>query len=537
MNRLKLPAGLPTFEEIRSKGYIYVDKTKYLVDMIDTGKLYFLSRPRRFGKSLTVSTFEALFSGKKHLFKGLYAEEFLNRPEFKPSPVIWLDMGGVVTSGDIKSIEESIKIRTLMVAESLDVVVEKTSSAGDILAKLIVNTAKKYNQPVVFLLDEYDKPYTDFVNKPKMAEEVRELLRSYYSQIKANDRHISFVFITGISKFTKLGVFSTLNNISDISLNKKYGAICGLTEEEILHYFPDYLDETARELEMTTEEFFKKMKDHFNGFCFDIEGKHRLYNPYSTLRLFQNQIFLNYWIESGTSSMFVNYLKSNRLTVEQFRNFPVTADFLNNSIEIENAAPESFLFQTGYLSFRKYPEGMLVLDYPNTEVLESLSALVTQYVMEHRKDDFSYCRRDFLIAVERGMYELVISVFNRLLASIPYDDFNNAAQQSILFNNYKFSVQEWLYRSNIISFLRGCGVVVVAEMHTNLGRADLVVKYMGKIWVMELKVAYTGDNPVKKADEAFQQMIDKNYALPYPDAICIAMVIDDAVRQITEYRI
>ena len=537
MKRLKLPAGIPTFEKIRKNGYLYVDKTKYLVDLIDNGEIYFLARPRRFGKSLTVSTFEALFSGRKHLFKGLYAEEFLNRPEFTPSPVIWLSMGGVVTSGDIKSIEGSIKMRTLMAANELKVKIDKSLTAGDMLANLIVRTSEKYNSKVVFLLDEYDKPYTDFVNKPKMAEEVRELLRGYYSQIKENDRYISFIFITGISKFTRMGVFSTLNNITDISLLEDYGAICGLTEEEILHYFPDYLAETAKKNEMTTEELFEKMKNYYNGFCFDMEAKHRLYNPYSILSFLFSKMLLNYWIESGTSSMFVEYLKSNRLTVEQFRNYPVSEDFLTNSIEIENAAPESFLYQTGYLSFRKSTEGKLVLDYPNTEVLDSLSSLVTQYVMEHCVDDFGYCRRDFLIALERAMYELIISVFNRLLAGIPYDDFNKAAQQSVLFNNYNFSVQEWLYRSNIISFLRGCGVVVLAEMHTNLGRADIVLKYLGKIWIMEVKVAYEGQNPKKIVDDAFQQMIDNNYAEPYRDAVCIAMVIDDKVRQITEYRV
>ena len=160
-----MPTGLSTFEEIRSQGYIYVDKTKHLVNMIDTGKVYFLARPRRFGKSLTVSTFQSLFSGRKDLFQGLYAEEFLNRPEFKPSPVIWLDMSGVVTSGDLKTIEESIKFRTLMAADELKVEVEKTLTSGDMLAKLIAKTSEKYDSKVVFLLDEYDKPYTDLVAK------------------------------------------------------------------------------------------------------------------------------------------------------------------------------------------------------------------------------------------------------------------------------------------------------------------------------------------------------------------------------------
>ena len=260
-----------------------------------------------------------------------------------------------------------------------------------------------------------------------------------------------------------------------------------------------------------------------------------MYNPYSTLRFFQHKRFSNYWIESGTSSLFVNYLKSNKLSVEQFRNFSVTEKFFDNSIEIENAKPESFLYQTGYLSLRKNANGKLVLDYPNNEVLDSLSELVSEYIMADQPDDLTYCRNDFLIGLERIMYDLVISVFNRLLASIPFDDFASAGRQSVLFNEYRFSVQEWLYRSNIISFLRGCGVVVVAEMHTNLGRADLVVNYMGKTWVIELKVAFAGENPASKAEKAYKQMIDKNYAKPFPGAVCIAMAIDDTKRQITHY--
>jgi hypothetical protein len=535
--KLKLPAGIHTFEKIRTQGYIYVDKTKYLVDLINTGEVYFLSRPRRFGKSLTISTFDSLFSGRKDLFEGLYAEEFLNRPEFKSGPVIRLDMSKVGTANGIEVIEESMKRVTLMAARELEVEVDRTGSVGDILSELIVNTAKKYDSKVVFLLDEYDKPYTDFVNEPEMANKVRNLLRGYYAQIKANEEYLRFIFITGISKFTKMGVFSTLNNLIDISLYEKYGEICGLTEEEILKYFPDYLEETAQKFEISPEELFEKMKNYYNGFCFDVSGKHRLYNPFSTLKFFHGKHFFNYLIETGTSSIFSEYLKSNKIHVEQFRNFPVNDDFLYHSTEIEKAKPESFLFQTGYLSLRKGHGNSLVLDYPNTEVLNSLSTLVSHIIMEDQTNDFTYCRNDFLIGLERVMYDLVISVFNRLLASIPYDDFTQAAQQSVLFNNYNFSVQEWLYRSTILAFLRGCGVVVVAEMHTNLGRADLVVTHKGKTWVIELKVAYAGECPAQKAEEAYRQIIDKNYAKPYPDAICIGIAIDDTVRQITEYRI
>ena len=223
--RLKLPIGIQTFEKLRENDCVYVDKTKYLVKIIDNISVCFLARPRRFGKSLTVSTFDALFSGKKELFKGLYAEDFLNRPDFEPSPVIRLDMSSITTDCGIDMLKKSINQLTIEVAGRLGVDVPKDLSGGDILRNLIVNTAGKYNQKVVVLIDEYDKPYTDFVNDPDMAEKVRNILRSYYIQLKANDEHIRFVFITGISKFARFGVFSTLNNSFDVSLVPEYAEI------------------------------------------------------------------------------------------------------------------------------------------------------------------------------------------------------------------------------------------------------------------------------------------------------------------------
>ena len=535
--KLKLPAGIQTFETIRTEGYVYVDKTKYLVDLIDTGRVYFLARPRRFGKSLTISTFDALFSGKKELFKGLYAEAFLNRPEFKPSPVIRLDMSVVTTNRGMDVLKESVKLSVLRAAKALDVEIHTDNSPGDVLGELIVNTAQKYKQKAVFLLDEYDKPFTDFFNNPEMVEKVRDELRSFFIQIKANDEHIRFAFITGISKFTKMGVFSALNNLIDISPNEKYGEICGMTEGEIIHYFPEYFEETAKELELSIDELVREMRTYYNGFCFDVGGKHRLYNPFSTLNFFYRKRFNNFWMESGMNSMIAAYLKTHQLTVEQFRNQPVSEDFVTNSVEIDKASPESFLFQTGYLSLREGLIDDFSLDYPNTEVLNSMSALVAQNILEDADENFTYCRSDLLKGLMAVNYELVISVFNRLLASIPYDDFSAAAKENISDNNYKIRPQEWLYRSSLLAFLRGCGVTVVAEMHTNSGRADLALNHKGKTWVIEIKVAYEGESPAKKAEEAYQQIMDKNYAKPYPDAVCIGLAIDDSVRQITDFKI
>jgi hypothetical protein len=530
--KLKLPIGIQTFETIRTEGYVYVDKTKYLVDLIDTGKIYFLARPRRFGKSLTLSTFEALFSGKRELFKGLYAEEFMNRPDFKPSPVIRLDMSKVTTNRGIEVFESALKQLCIEVAEKMGVEVPVQQPSGEVLRNLMVKTAEKERQKVVVLIDEYDKPYTDFVNDHEMAEKVRDVLRSYYVQIKANDEYIRFTFITGISKFAKFGVFSTLNTPLDISMMPKYAELCGYTEEEIIRYFPDYLDETASYMHISVDELIEKMRDYYNGFSFDREVRARLYNPYSTLSFFHEKYFLNYWIDTGKPKFIADYLKYRNLTVEQFRNFPVSIGFAQSPGDVDTAPPQGFLYQSGYLTLRPGITDDLSLDYPNTEVLNSMSALVAENMLQYGDESFGQCRNELLTGLIHIDKDKVIGAFNRLLASIPYDDYTAAAKQNILNNNYEMKPQEWLYRSTMLSFLRGCGVVVAAEMHTNKGRPDLVVSYRGNVWVMEIKVAYQGEDAEQKAQEAHRQIIDKNYATPYQQAMCLGLCIDDEARQI-----
>ena len=530
--RLKLPIGIQTFEELRKDGYVYVDKTEYLVNLMTTGKIYFLARPRRFGKSLTVLTFDALFSGKKEIFKGLYAEEFMNRPDFKPSPVIRLDMSKVTTNEGIEGIGESILRLTRQVADKLEVELSNTRLYGDLLSELIVASVKKYKQKAVILVDEYDKPYTDFVNDPVMAEKVREVLRNYYVQIKANDEHIRFTFITGISKFARFGVFSTLNTPLDISMMPEYAELCGYTEDEIIRYFPDYLEEIANYMQITTEELIRRMRHFYNGFTFDSAAKARLYNPYSTLTFFAAKEFANYWIDSGRSKDIAEYLKSRHLTVEQFRGLPVSRDFVRSPGDMDTTPPEGFLYQSGYLTLRPGTEYLLALDYPNTEVLNAMSKMFTQNIVS--ENVYNGFQNAVHAALREKDMEKLVQVFNRLLAGIPYDDYSRTIKQDIQYDNLKIPVQEWLYRSSLLSLLLGCGVDVTPEAHSSLGRADLVIRYGGFVWVIEFKVAYKSEKPEKKAKKAIQQIEEKNYAKLYPDAVCVGLVIDDAKRQITK---
>jgi hypothetical protein len=525
----KLPTGIQTFANVREDGCVYVDKTEYLVDLIDNGNVYFLARPRRFGKSLTCSTFESLFQGKKELFKGLYAEEFLNRQNFKPSPVIRLDMSGVATSEGLEVMKKLMLFMANSISKDLNIEKNENLLPNNMLQYLIKEAFLKYGEKVVLLIDEYDSPYTEYFNKPDLANAARDILRAFYKQIKISEQYLKFVFITGITKTAKMGLFSTLNNITDISLDKKYGTMCGLTEEELYKYFTPYIEQVANEMEISFNDLMEKIKYYYDGFCFD--GKHYLYNPFSFLLFLNQKDFLNYWISTGTSKVLLDYFKDKKLTVEQFRDLHVPKDLIfNPPAEIEVAPAESFLYQSGYLSLRPCEKSdFFALDYPNTEVLNSMSSLLTQNMLSSKNEYENQYMNDVIYALKRENMEDLIDVFNRLLASIPHNDFDGAAKQDIKHKGYKMTAQEWLCRSCLLAFLRGCGMFISGEVQTNRGRADLVIEYGGKYFVIKIKMLPS------TAKQALQQIIDNDYAKPYPDARILGLSIDGEKRRITEW--
>jgi hypothetical protein len=373
----KLPVGIQTFETIRREGYLYVDKTQYLVDLIDSGAVYFLSRPRRFGKSLTITTLEALFSGKKELFDGtngqprLAAADLMEGPDFEPSPVIHLDMSKTSTSDGLDNFRKTLSRLIYNEAARLGIELESGLSYSSAFDQLIINTAVQTKKKSVVLIDEYDSPYLEYYSQADVAYEIRNILRDFYTNVKANEQYLRFVFITGISKFTKMGVFSTLNNLDDISLDPEYGAMVGITEEELEEHFSPWLEEAALKYNTTVPLITERIKKYYDGFSFD--GVHYLYNTYSLLHFFWHKyMFLNYWMNSGGTRMIADYVRTRNLTIEQFRGMPVSPDFVFSPGEMETTPPAGFLFQGGYLSLRTDEYGNYSLDYPNTEVLNAM---------------------------------------------------------------------------------------------------------------------------------------------------------------------
>ncbi|MDR2591957.1 MAG: ATP-binding protein [Chitinispirillales bacterium] len=526
----QLPTGLQVFETIRQRNAVYVDKTDILYELVSGSRIqYFLSRPRRFGKSLTCWTLDALFSGKRDLFEGLAISK--TDWEWESYPVIHLDMSKVDTTNGTAGVRKSIADQTGDIADKYEIDLLGEREPGRMLEVIIVKTSEKYGKPAAVIVDEYDKPFLDFYQKPPMAQEVRDIMRGYYSRLKGNEPHIRFLFMTGISKFTKAGVFSTLNNLYDLSLDRKFGTLFGYTEQELVDYFQEHLEAGAKDLNISTEELVDKLRTYYNGFCFD--GVHKVYCPFSVLNFFGDYDLSNYWIESGNPKIIADYMKDRHLTVEQFRGIPVSRDFARCPGEVETASPESFLYQSGYLTLREGVGNDFTLDYPNAEVLESMSLLVTENII--RNDGVSYFidfRTPLLDSVKDGDVDLFAETINRLLASIPYDDYAMSARAAI--KRSKIPAGEWLYRSNILAFLRGCGVLTFGEIHNSKGRSDLLVSYAGNTWIIEIKVARNDDCKTVAA-EAMKQINEKQYDAPYKNAKKVAIAIDDKIRQIGEW--
>ena len=533
MGKINLPLGRQIFEEIRKENLLYVDKTQTIYELI-TGsgsKQFFMSRPRRFGKTLLCWTLRALFTGKKELFEGLA----ISKTDWKweSYPVIHLDMSKVSTSGGPAEFKTLLSRRTEDIALEYEIDLRGETDPGGMLDRIIAGVSKKYDKSAVVIVDEYDKPFLDFYNKYHLAQEVRGIMRDYYITLKSNEQNIKFLFMTGISKFSKMGVFSALNNLTDISLDEDFGTLLGYTENELVQYFSEHLETAAKKLKMQVFELIEKMRYHYNGFCFD--GINRVYCPYSVLSFLKSsrRKFSNYWMNTATPKILANYMKDRNLTVEQFRGLQVSEDFVDSPGEIETARPESFLYQSGYLTLREGIADDFSLDYPNAEVLDSMSKLVYNNIMRSGGgDNFWDISVPLLESLVNGNCDLLIKTINRLLASIPYDDYGRAAQQAIELSG--IPAQEWLYRSTILAFFRGCGVLVFGELHGNNGRADLLVSHKGKAWVIELKVAYNDDN-AEKVQEAMAQINEKQYADQFVNAKKVGIAIDDKSRQIKEW--
>ncbi|MBM7560236.1 AAA family ATPase, partial [Marinitoga litoralis] len=411
----KLPIGIQDYKEIIEDNYIYVDKTKYIFDLIDNGKYYFLSRPRRFGKSLTISTLYYIFKGEKELFKDTY---IYDKWDFKEYPIIRLNILLAATDNEErfkKSLTNLIKQEGQR--NNVEILEEDYKFAFD---ELILKLSRKGK--VVILVDEYEKPILDNINNKEKAEKYREILRDFYVTIKSRDEYIKFVFITGITKFNLKSDYSGLNNLNDISLDNDYSQMLGYTQEELEYYFDEYIIETAEKLEITKNELLQEMKKYYNGFSFD--GEHFVYNPFSVLRFFDERKFQNYWFESGPPSFIYEYVKGRKVEYEDLVKYTVNSlDFTTR--EIEDANANIFFAQAGYLTFKgkeKYGlEEEYILDYPNLEVKNSFSKLILEANYNLENDKIKELNKTIWKLLSKSKVDEIIEEIKRIISAIPYN--------------------------------------------------------------------------------------------------------------------
>ena len=505
----RLPIGQQDFAGLIEWNGIYADKTKIISDLLNLSQYVFLSRPRRFGKSLLISTLKYLFEGKRELFKGLWIE---NNFDWKPVPVIRIDF----TAGEDASIiglEKAIESLLDDEAKRNRVTLSKQTHSGK-FAELISELYEKTGEKVVILVDEYDKPIVEYINNPEKALESRDILRKFYGVIKPNSDKIRLVFLTGISRFSKLSIFSELNNLADISMDEDFAAICGFTKDDLNNYFSEYKDAACKKLEISRDELDEQIKFWYDGYKFD--GKTHIYNPFSMLNFFAKKEFRNYWFESGLPKLLADFIMQNGIDVRELDNVAMSAEELNN-FDVKKINLKALMFQTGYLTIVEKDEyNQYVLDYPNEEVR---SSFVKFLLKNYTDEDSSNKRVAMARALDKGDVDGFIESVNALFASIPYQIIPKEN------DNYFSSLMHVL--------LKTLGYMVLSELSTYKGRADAVIKTKNFIYIFEYKMA-----PIP-AIEGINQIKTKGYADEFMSdprkKVAVSIVIDKEKRCVSEY--
>ena len=494
----KLPIGVQDFVQLRQDDLLYVDKTGRLKELIENGRRYFLSRPRRFGKSLMLSTLDAMFRGRKEYFKGLAAEEWVTWQSEHPVPVLRLDMSSLGNYSNSDELNQNLMQRLTEISEDNELGLSSESNCDVMLRRLIRAISRRAGSLAV-LIDEYDKPILDNLSNIRKAHEMREVLRSFYTVLKSCDEYLRFVLITGISKFSKMGVFSAMNNLEDISMDKSCGDIAGYTQVELEYYFADWLEAASADMGITHDELIERLRDYYDGFSFD--GRTRLYNPFSILQCLKKGEFRNYWYESGSPSFIVEWMKEHQiLDPEEYRHIVINSNDFISAQEIEQADAASFLYQSGYLTIEKKEELLLTLDYPNREVRNSLSSMYLKLV--YRVEGYALLGNQIWKALREGDIPEIVRLYNTALAGVAYEDYGK-------------NINEFWYRSMFVMLLRGAGIISYSEPHTSKGRADVVIQFKNLTVVLEFKISKTSAGVEEMKRVGAQQIVERGYAESY----------------------
>ena len=484
------PIGIQNFEDLRRNEYVYVDKTHHIHRLATTGKYYFLSRPRRFGKSLLVSTIEAYFKGKKELFKGLAIEQL--EKDWTEYPVLHLDLGG--TSYTSKEILDDVLDRKLSAWEMEFGIRAATFVQGLRFQDVIDAAYKKTGQKVVVLIDEYDKPIVDNIGNQELVESYKQTLQGFYSVLKVKDGQVKFGFLTGVSKTGKVSVFSGLNNLKDISMARDYADICGVSESELHEYFDESVAELGEANELTKEDCYLKLKEMYDGYHF-THNSVGVYNPFSLLNAFSDREFKEYWFATGTPTLLINVLKYTSFDVTTLSdNILISATTMDGMNDFVNR-PVPLFFQTGYLTIKDYDKEYREyrLGFPNDEVKNGFLDFIYSYYVPVNPAEGNTTTAKLAKALRSGKPDVFMQTLEALFANTTYQIQGD-------------SEKNFQYAMYIIIEL--VGEYVQAERSTSNGRIDLLLQTKDYIYIVELKIDNT-------ADAALQQIEDKGYAKPF----------------------
>ena len=483
-----LPVGIQTFDKIINGGYLYIDKTKWLYELVrDPSGAYFLSRPRRFGKSLLISTLTEIFRGNRDLFKGLWLHT--SDYQWQQHPVIRIDFSRWQAKSATQ-LKEILSIFLIEIANSYNTTLQSTDYQQQFIDLIRTLATEK---PVVILIDEYDKPILDNIEDMIEAQHIRDVLKGFYTTIKSMDEYLRFVLLTGVSKFSKVGVFSGLNNLEDLTLQPRYAAMLGITQEELERDLQAHVEEFAQHDGRTPQELIRQIRTWYNGFCFSANCE-PVYNPFSLLLCLKQQRFANHWFESGTPTFLIQLLKKHNYDVPLLEKLAV--DEIDFSIyEVERLQVVPLLFQSGYLTITGYDRDTLTyyLSYPNYEVERSFLA----YLLDGFSEVDLALNRSYLkqlaIALKQLEFENFFQILNTFLANVPYE---------------LHIKQEKYYQTIFYLLFKLIGLEIGAEVSTNRGRIDAVIELNTAVYLFEFKLNHN-------ASAALQQIKKRDYFQRY----------------------
>ncbi len=509
----KLGLGIQAFAEFKANNYIYVDKTENIFKLIDDGKYYFFSRPRRFGKSLLLDTIKEVFAANKSLFEGCWVYDKWDWE--KKYPVIKISFAKM-NYRDL-GLRKALDLCLLKLGKEHGIQFESPNYADRFL-ELIEILGRE--TPVVVLIDEYDKPIIDYLeeSKFKQALENREILKTFYAGVKDQDQYLRFFFITGVSKFSRVSIFSDLNHLTDITIHDDYATMTGYSEAEIEKYYGHYLDLVARKFKFPHPQLLKKIKEWYNGYSWD--GVNFVYNPYSILNLFHAKAFKNYWFETGTPTFLIKKLKETNYQLDQSIN-KLVKESAFNKYDVDNINITAIMFQTGYLTIKKidHVKNRYLLEFPNKEVHDSFLDFAVENYANSSLNEMENIVDTLLEALEQNDIKSFFTTFRALFSSITVKQLD------------KVKEYEGFYHSIIYIVLKIVGIQIDCEVQSNFGATDAVIKTEDYIYIFEFKMG--------SAKSAIAQIKKKKYYAPYLsdklDVVIVGFGINKAKRNLEDF--